>query len=170
MSRRFITLVLAAATAITFASQQARAAQPEDVAKIVGGVALLYFLSEALEAREDDRDKAKKKAKKKKKAPVVAHSMPRYGFHDGRRFDGRGHGYGKRRDRARTLPAQCRREFTNHNGRAQVFYGARCLQRYGRDYIALPNRCSVSLRVGQRTRTGYSERCLDRFGYKTPRR
>ncbi|QFS84243.1 hypothetical protein FIU97_15925 [Roseivivax sp. THAF40] len=178
MARRFITLVLAAATALSLLSTQARAASNEDIAKIAGGVALLLILGTAIDAaqEDDDDDKKKDKKKKQKQAEETAwydhHAPFRPGVHKG--YPGQvknGSHYAPHHQHAspRTLPPQCRVRLPVAEDRKKGFYLSRCLKRTYPAFARLPAACNIKTRYNGRKIVGFWERCLDKRGYHTPR-
>ncbi|SIS59441.1 hypothetical protein SAMN05421759_101643 [Roseivivax lentus] len=189
MARRFITLVLAVATALSLASTQARAATNEEIAKIAGGVALLLILGTAIEAAQDDDDDDKKKKKQKQQQKQQqAHAQdagrygypgpygapPRHGGHPGKHWDdpyrggARHGGYGYHAG-PRTLPPQCRVRLPVSDDRSRGFYPSGCLKRNYPAFSSLPAACNIKVKKDGRKIVGFVERCLDKRGYHTPR-
>lgn len=180
MARRFITLVLAAATALSLASTQARAASNEDIAKIAGGVALLLILGTAIDAAQADDDDEKKKDKKKKQKQKQAdqtawydnHAPFRPGVHKGypgKVKNGAHHDKRYHHDAWRTLPPQCRVRLPVAEDRKKGFYPSRCLKRSYPAFARLPAACNIKFKHDGRRIAGFWERCLDKRGYDTPR-
>ncbi|MCE0504436.1 hypothetical protein LR948_03645 [Roseivivax sp. GX 12232] len=185
MSRRFIALILAASTAIAASASGARADQTQDIAKIVGGIALLYIVGEALSAEADrEKDKKKEKAKAKAKAsqakhghasPYYTHRHEGYGAHQHRRDHSHRHDRWAENHWAATLPAECRvrldgERHTSGKPRARVVYPQRCLARNFAAHESLPRQCAFRVETTRGKRLVYGERCLDRKGYNTPSR
>ncbi|QFT61834.1 hypothetical protein [Roseivivax sp. THAF30] len=145
MSNRFIAMILAASTAIAVSAQEARA-KPEDVAKVVGGIALLYIVGEALaaETRKDSNDET----------TVVAHDKPAKAGH--RQANGRGRV---------ELPQRCRTVVDTHRGKHRQVYIARCLERNYVDVARLPEACALPVNTNRGRRLAYGARCLERYGF-----
>ncbi len=181
MSRRFITLVLAAATAVSLTAREVRAASTEDIAKIAGGVALLLILGTAIDAaqdRDDDKsDKKKKQAKAQKQKPADHGYHDHYGEHhhgkEGRHHahphGSPGYGQGHAHLSPRTLPPECRVRLPVSDDRSRGFYPSGCLKRTYPGFATLPAACNVKIKRDGRKIVGFGERCLDKRGYHTPR-
>lgn len=159
MSRRFIALVLGATTAISLASTQARAQSTEEIAQILGGIALLAIIADAIEEDDDGKKKSSKSisSRSSRHAHARDHDHHRHGYH------------GHKKRKYVTLPARCRIHVKAGYRHKQVFYTERCLDRHFRGARHLPRRCEVTVIHDRRYRDGYFERCLDRYGYRTPK-
>lgn len=181
------------------AARPALANDAEDVAKIVGGLAALYILSQAIENRNDRRVR---QAEPVRRAPTYTPSIQQRQrgnlYWDGRnwvqrptirqRQQGNLHWNGRNwverptirqqnenrlhRDRhVRIIPEQCYREFDTRRG-VVAGYGARCLQnRVARPGI-LPPQCIRQIRTDRGIRNLYGPRCLRQQGWspRTARR
>ena len=121
---RLTTLTLAAAIALAGLGAPARAADPQDVARLVGAATTLFLLGKIIQDRQDDRrDKASHRAPERSPA---FRDRARYEPHwSGDRH--RGYRQAPQRHAGRALPRACRIE-TRH-GPAR--YEGRCLYRYG---------------------------------------
>ena len=115
----------------------AHAADGEDLAKLLAGIAAIAIISRALNDNDNDR--------------------PRAGHHGG------GHSAGIPQNR-RVLPYRCFRRVDTRNGRMGVF-GKRCLNNHYRYADRLPERCAVRVRIGDRPRPAYRARCLRNAGF-----
>lgn len=149
MSRRFIAAVLVASLAITgLAAKSARAADAEDIAKILGTVATLYFLGTAIQNAQGDNDRK-----------VYVYRDRGY---DRDRYD-RGH-------RAKKLPAACLLRGWNRNGKPIDVLGAVCVERRYDQVHRLPNTCRVQAHTEKGVRVVYKTHCLKRRGFEVARR
>ncbi|MHA6326861.1 hypothetical protein [Roseivivax sp. CAU 1753] len=196
MSRRFITLVLVASTAISVMSTQARATSPEDIAKILGSATLLYFISQAVDEAEAKEEKQKKKDKQKKAAAAAAkaeaeaeaqakahHSSGKHNWIEPHTAHpphvahpphkphkpNKAHEETRYYAHPRTVPPRCRVTVPIEDGKPRVFYSGRCLKRHYPAFATLPAACNVKFTYNDRLQSGFFERCLDRRGYYTPR-
>ncbi|MFS4581818.1 hypothetical protein [Phaeobacter sp. C3_T13_0] len=140
--RKFITLILAAAVAITgFSAVPARA--DEDVAKVLAGLAVLGIIGAIVKNnRDDDRVQVTRPHRPKPLPPRVA------------RYD---------------LPAKCVRYFPRYS-QSRTLMGRGCLRKqYGFEHT-LPHACQVTFWNGKRNRVGYRPDCLKKRGYRITRR
>ena len=161
--RKFIALIVAVSIAITgFSAAPARA--DEDVAKILGGLALLGILGAAIKhSRDNDRDVTHNYS-----PPPHNHSYggPRHYSHN------RPGGHVKPLPphvRRYDLPSQCLTYFPRYS-RKQALVGKGCLERSYGYSKALPQSCRVTFWNGKRYRTGYKPDCLNSHGYRLVRR
>lgn len=162
--RKFIALIVAVSIAITgFSAAPARA--DEDVAKILGGLALLGILGAAIKHSRDKDDH------------TVTHNYappPHNHSHGGHKH--RGYGRDDRhvkplppRVRRYDLPSQCLKYFPRYS-RNHPLVGKGCLERSYGHTKALPQSCRVTFWNGKRHRTGYKPGCLNSHGYRLVRR
>lgn len=149
MFRPITAAVLSIALALPLSTAPARA-DAEDVAKVLGGLATLYILKEAL-----DRDN---RVTVTRQAPARQHQVHRP--HRPR------HTTQPRHNRARVIPGQC---LVNHTTRRGVVtgYGARCMQRWAARPNLLPARCERDVYTHRGWRKIYAPRCLQRQGWTT---
>lgn len=175
--RKFISLILAAALAVTGMTAAPVQASDRDVAKWVAGAVALGLIGAAIaDKRRDDR-------------AVTRHQgghLPRFNKghrrgHD--RYDNRGHrrghdGYGNRGHRRGhdsygnrgrhgaqlALPQQCRRDVRVRGGVLRG-YGRHCLLNNYSRFNALPHRCAVETRGNGRRGVVYGSTCLERHGF-----
>ncbi|KIT15132.1 hypothetical protein [Jannaschia aquimarina] len=156
MSRSLIAALVALALSLP-AATPARA-DAEDVAKVVGGLVLLYALKEAIENRNDRRDRSREVRRDRRDYydPIIRSPRPhrRPGNQVLRRDD-------------RSIPADCLRSLRTLDG-VVTGYGARCAQNRVRRAGSLPPQCLRQVRGFERTRTLYSPRCLARNGWAIP--
>ncbi|WP_264211681.1 hypothetical protein [Leisingera thetidis] len=161
--RKFIALVVAASIAITgFAAAPARA--DEDVAKILGGLALLGIIGAAIKhSRDDDRVVTRHYT-----PPPQSHS---YGGHKHQGHNRHG-GHVKPLPpsvRRYNLPSHCLKYFPSYS-RNHALVGKGCLERNYGYSKSLPQSCRVTFWNGKRHRTGYKPGCLNSHGYRLVRR
>ncbi len=157
MTHRFLAPFLAAVLAITsLTATPARAADQEDIARLLAGLAAVAIIGQAIR-NEQEKDKKKKKARK---------STSRRSYDsDGRYYDDRR--YDRPRDR-KLLPPRCLRSFDTRNGTRHGF-GPRCLNRHYDYAHRLPDFCLTRIRVEDGSRRIYSARCLRNEGYRLER-
>ncbi|WP_371155922.1 hypothetical protein [Jannaschia sp. 2305UL9-9] len=144
-----LTLALPMATTPAQAQIEGRHA-----AQILGGLAALYVLKEALDRREERQATPVQRAPTYR-APVARHPQrgaPARGGHNAKR-----------------IPQQCANTFRTANGRV-TGYGARCMQNNVARPGALPPRCIRQVRTDRGTRNIYADRCLQREGWTMARR
>ncbi|MEM7711741.1 MAG: hypothetical protein AAF264_13550 [Pseudomonadota bacterium] len=169
MIRSILAATLSLALALP-AAPPARAADAEDLAKIVGGLAALYVLKEVIEnqRRTDNRIGTVRRAPVYQppirrphvyNAPVhsdrpVRRQHDRFGRHD-----------------VRLLPDRCYREVETRRG-VVAGYGARCLQNRVARPGLLPPDCVRQVRTDRGLRNLYGPRCLRQQGWspRTARR
>ncbi|MFN3208809.1 MAG: hypothetical protein ACE369_07370 [Roseovarius sp.] len=162
--RRFISLILAAALAVTGMTSGPAQAGDRDVAKWVAGAVALGLVGAVIaDQRRDDR------------------AVTRYRNSDGPRFDsgyrrghgryhqpGRRHGHqshrGHHRDRY-ALPGHCRQDVRVRGGILRG-YGRHCLLNNYSRFNALPHHCAVETRGYGRGGIVYDTHCLNRYGYR----
>ena len=156
--RTFISIILAAAIAVT-GMTAAPARADNDAAKVIAGVAALAIIGAVIaEERKDRRRKA-----------AARNHVSKHQYNHGKRYQDGGHRYRyQKRSKRHALPVRCRRDgFTR---RGEVYgYGRRCLLNNYSQFNALPHDCAVRARGyngGQRVI--YSGRCLRKHGYVTP--
>lgn len=163
--RKFISLILAAALAVTGMTAAPVQAGDRDVAKWVAGAVALGLIGAAIaDQRRDDRAVTRHRGGHK---PRFDRGHRR--GHD--KFDDRGHrrghdGYGNRgRHGGRfALPQQCRRDVRVRGGVLRG-YGRHCLLNNYPRFNALPHRCAVETRGHGRRGVVYGSTCLERHGF-----
>lgn len=182
MSRKFISLVVATSMAITgFTALPARAADPDDVARILGAAATLFIIGKAIQMNQDD-DKEKKKDKK----PTVHITPPSSAYshrpgsvhhgHPGRFFDKAKPGHHNAppvvigrtfppRAKPAPLPRACVLDVRQGRSTFRVL-GQRCLERTYRSARPLPSSCKIDVRGRHGVNAAYVESCLRRNGYE----
>ncbi|MEP2716356.1 hypothetical protein [Pseudophaeobacter sp.] len=144
--RKFIAIILAAALAVTGAST-VPAQAGNDVGKVVAGLAVLGILGAALHNHNtrDRRRETVTRPHRPNPTPTPRPLPPRFGRYD--------------------LPAQCVKYFPSfRDGRSLVARG--CLKRNYGSVHALPQSCKVTFWNGQKNRTAYKPRCLNKHGYR----
>ncbi|AFO89148.1 hypothetical protein D1822_16535 [Phaeobacter inhibens] len=151
--RKFITLIVAAAVAVTgFSAAPARA--DEDVAKVLAGLAVLGIIGAIVKNnRDDDHPQVTRPHRPTHGRPNRPHRPkplpPRVARYD--------------------LPAQCVRYFPRYS-QSRTLMGRGCLRKqYGFEH-KLPRACQVTFWNGKRNRVGYRPDCLKNRGYRITRR
>ena len=131
------------ATTIAFTSlapSPAQAADHEDLAKLLAGIAAIAIISRAI--RDDDRSETRTQTQRHRHAGIPPNR--------------------------RVLPFECFRRVDTRHGRIGVF-GKRCLNNNYRFADRLPERCAVRVRVGDRLRPAYRAQCLRNAGFTARR-
>jgi len=160
MSRKFISLVLAASVAIAGVGATATPAKAgnDDLAKLLVGATALVIIGTAIN-------------ESKKNGNVVVHQPQRHTpqAHTPRHQPRHAH-VNTPRHRA-AIPQQCRVVVNTFDGPVKG-YGARCLNNTMRAAHSLPNQCRqvVNQVRGGHTRVLYNGRCLARHGYNVASR
>ena len=174
MSRRFISLILAAALGVTtVAARPAAAAGSEDFARILGTLATIYIIGSAIEdARDDDGRKSYRHVyrddDRRYRDDDRRYRYGRYGRDYDRRFrdDGR---YGRWNRGPAPLPAGCLFRNGGRN-RGEAVFGARCLEHRYDQADRLPQNCRIKVRTDHGKRQVYRAGCLAHYGFVTARR
>ncbi|WP_294620033.1 hypothetical protein [uncultured Roseovarius sp.] len=165
MHRKFITLIVAAAMAVTGLSAAPARADSEDVAKVIAGVAALAILGAAIADAKDDKDRVVTRNR-----DHLRHDNRHRGH--GRKLGHRHHRYdGARplpdRVKRKLLPGACRVQARVRHGRDIRGFGRRCLARNYSYVNSLPRNCETRVRGRHgHMRTIYRGRCLYRHGYR----
>lgn len=167
---RFSTFAAAAlaATGIALAPSPAPAANGEDIAKIIAGIAVAGIIAKAIDDRND---------RKQTSRAATAKDFGRFGStQDGRRsIEGKVRPY-HRDDEERwprfgkgfknqALPEQCLVRVETGRG-DRLAYGARCLDRRYKFANKLPRSCETVVRTPRGFREVYGARCLARDGWR----
>ncbi|MBE9639298.1 hypothetical protein [Salipiger mangrovisoli] len=173
MSRKFIAAVLAASLVVTgFSAAPTRAAEAKDVAKVLGGAALVYMIGKAVsDARAEDRERDRKEKEKKKAQQAAAQELawrnrdpapylPRPYTFEGRPAQAGQPSHGGPQG---VLPASCLRDVRGERG--QVMQRA-CLRDAAVRTEALPDRCSKKIRIGKDKERVFSAECLQKAGWR----
>lgn len=163
-----ITAAAFAAAGIAFAPAPA-AADGDDIAKIIAGIAVAGIIAKAIDDRKD---------RKRAKRAATATEFPRFGSiedRDRRIIDGRirrydeddfrhgpkpGRGY-----KQLALPERCLLTVETARG-DRLAYGARCLDRRYKFANKLPSSCETVVRTPRGFREVYGARCLRRDGWR----
>ncbi len=169
-------LAVTAATALGIAiSPVPAAADGEDVAKVLAGIAILGILAKAADDRKDRR------AAETVKVHDAWPERTRFGSID-QPYDGRTvRGELRRPDEARRgkvtgykkknpLPDRCLLVLDADRGRDRLVYGQRCLERSYKFARKLPEHCQTLVRTDRGRRVVYGARCLARDGWRVARR
>lgn len=148
------------------------AADGEDIAKIIAGLAVAGIVAKAIDDRRD-RKRARQQAEQQ------AQSFGRFGdgsgyYHNNRRvIDGNVRRYDPQQRRRQSfgpgykrlaLPDRCLRTVETARGDRRA-YGARCLDRRFKHARKLPSHCETVVRTDRGFRTVYGARCLRRDGW-----
>lgn len=144
------------------------AADGEDLAKALAGLAVLGLIAKAVDDRNDRR---------KARAAEVSRLNT---FDDRRgtriiggelRRPGEAHrrGHGSARYKSVALPDRCLR-LLDTDRRDRLVYARHCLNRNYRHANRLPERCEWQVRTDRGLRTVYGARCLARDGWQVARR
>lgn len=150
--RPILAAILSLALAFPAVTTPARA-DSRDVARIVGGLAALYILKEAIE-RNRERDQERDRGR----AVTVTRGNNGYGHELPRR-----HGRPGFQD-TRILPDQCYDTVRTNRGTA-AGYRARCMQNAVARPGQLPPQCIVQVRTDRGPRNLYEARCLRSQGW-----
>ena len=155
--RTFISIILAAALAVTGMTTTPARAGNDDVAKWIAGALALGLIGAAI---ADDRRKDRVVTREQH------HDHPGHFKHQHKH---KRHDHGAHRQyryQKHALPAQCRRAVATRRGEVRGF-GRRCLLNNYRHFNALPHNCAVQARdFGGRKRVIYQGRCLRQYGYQ----
>ena len=159
MSIRFITSILSIGALIaTVSAVPAKAADPDDVGKVLAGAATLFILGKIIQQETRDDRQTQKAHQVQRYEPRRQVVTPRRQEHN-RYRDGHGG-----RDRRAALPRQCLIPVSGAGTRYVL--GARCLERNYRSAHRLPRSCEVTLEGRRHDRSAYSMRCLRRNGFE----
>ena len=154
----------------------ARADNTQDIAQILGALAVLGIAGKAY---NDYRDRKEEESRPEVTRSTRTYTAPEYRTdrhtgrhsdrHSGRHGDGaRRGGQGSRHMRDRTLPAACSVGLSSRHGPSRV-YGKNCLDRSGVRTERLPRGCETWVQVGGRWRTAYGAHCLQARGWREAR-
>jgi len=156
--RTFISLILAAALAVTGMTSTAAQASDKDVAKWIAGAVALGLIGAAIaDERRDDRAVTRNRGyyndnrahgqrfKKKRRHGHKSHRKNRYDSH--------------------ALPGHCRRVVQTRRGPLKGF-GRHCLLNSYSNFNALPHRCAVRTRGHGNRGVIYGSYCLRQHGYR----
>lgn len=168
-----IAAAAVAATGIALAPAPATAADGNDIAKIIAGIAVAGIIAKAIDDRKD---------RKRAESRATSNQFPRFGSiedRDRRVIDGRirpydpydyrhgpkdGRGYKKQ-----ALPEQCLLTVETARG-DRLAYDARCLGHRFKYADRLPQVCETAVRTPRGFRTVFGARCLDREGWRVASR
>ncbi len=160
------------------------AADGEDIAKIIAGIAALAIISEAIDDRNDRKDTATTSQSGRRIYQELDHggrpgyrpntsnrSKSRYIEEPtfGRLIDERRRNAARNNIRIHRLPDRCQRLVETRRG-DRLVYGARCLNRNWGYTRWLPESCKVFIDTPRGNRAAYVARCLRRDGWQVARR
>ncbi|RVT83170.1 hypothetical protein DXV76_13010 [Rhodobacteraceae bacterium CCMM004] len=151
MSRILVICLTAAALAWAPVGAGPARAADDDLAKILGGLAILGIVGKVLNDRED----------RKRAAQADTVDRDRH-YRDDRWKDRDSHA-------RRTLPRECLHILDTERGLRRV-YGKRCLQRTMANAHRLPRHCERWVYAYGRERPAYGARCLRQAGWTAERR
>lgn len=179
MHRKFITLIVAAAIAVTGFSGPARAGN-KDFARALAGLAALAIIGAAIHDSQDrshardrnrDRPREPERGVRRNHGPVVSrnHTPPVYRGPEGHR-----HGYVAPRPLpnpvARNfLPRSCIRRVNTQFGDTVRMLGRRCLNNSYSFVGRLPRHCAQRVWTPNGERRGFNVHCLKQNGYRISR-
>lgn len=158
------TLAIAAAFGIALTPAPA-AADRDDVAKIIAGLAIAGIVAKAIDDRNDRKSSHRTQSIVRDSFDSV--DKPRHG----RIVDGTLRHRDQPRIRANrgykryALPDQCLRILSTARGDRRV-YANRCLKRNYKFANKLPRDCAIQVRTDRGTRVVYGSRCLSRDGWR----
>ena len=156
MSRRFIAAVLSTALALTsFGATSARAADADDLVKLLAGAATIYVIANAAEQARERKDG---KVSKKQKELIYERAWPQYGKNT---FQNR---------MRPPLPAECLWVPRNGSKKHDAVFSARCLNRKYDASNRLPRKCRTEVRTQRGYAHAYGAQCLRKRGYVMGRR
>ncbi len=143
------------------------AADSDDFARALAGIAAIAIIAKAIDNRRD----------RKRSSTYSTGNLGSYEHYDGRRtIDGTIHRYDNRHGRKarrgfkkHALPRNCLRVVETSRG-DRLAYGARCVNRNFKFASKLPDRCETAVRTRRGFRTVYGARCLRRDGWNVARR
>lgn len=168
--KQFKTLAVSAVTAFGISlTPVPAAADGNDVAKVIGGLAVLGIIATVLDDRNDRNDRVE---------------VGRQGqFRNSNVFNNRSNGvtrtlrrnnrvvFNNRRAqfKRRALPQRCLRSVDTRRG-DRLVYGNRCLNNNFKFASRLPSHCRTTIQTRQGTRWVYGARCLSRDGWRVATR
>lgn len=175
MHRKFITLIVAAAVAVTgISASQARAADTRD---ILGGLAAIAIVGAAIHhySQKDRKDHAQQVTRPHQRyysAPKHKHHAKkkhhRHKKHHARKkhksFHGRLRPLPDRVARY-DLPQRCLRTFPSYSN-SHPLLGPNCLNKHYRHAGSLPHQCKIGFWNGNKVRRAYEPNCLRQHGYR----
>ena len=168
---RLSTLTAAALAAVGIAFTPApAAADGEDIAKIIAGLAVAGIIAKAIDDRKDRRTRVTTYGRDG--AYADSYSDRRrvidgkvYRYHRGdKRGPKAGRGYKKH-----ALPDRCLLWVETSRGK-RLAYGQRCLNRHYKFANKLPERCETVIRTNRGFRPVFGARCLRRDGWRVASR
>lgn len=161
MNKTFITLIAIATLIVTSVNAgKARAADSDDIAKLLLGATALFVIGSAIaEANEEPRRKAERPG------PSDYPYRPGYAY----RPQGKPHHnhkpHGKPKHSAEMLPASCLQTFRGRDGTYRG-YARSCLRQSYRYENQLPQRCLNAVHTYREgKRNVYEPSCLRRYGF-----
>ena len=152
MFRQIAALAFSGVLAVTsLAPTQTRAADADDIAKLVLGALVIYGISEGI---RDNRTPSQPQVVTKKPTRT-----PHYKFPDTARS------VLPHRPEVRYLPRYCFLTHQVSHRETRKVLGIQCLQRNYRAYAHLPQQCYRRFHTVKGPRVGWAPRCLRRAGY-----
>lgn len=153
MSRKFIAAILGLSLSLTtISANSARAADAEDIAKLLAGAATIYVIAKAAEQNK------KSQSSKAKKEPVYTRA---WSLRDKKLMNKRNRPF---------LPARCVLLPNRGKVKGNAVFGARCLNNHYKAADKLPRKCRTKVRTSRGTRNVYEAQCLRKRGFVMNRR
>lgn len=171
MTRKFISVLCAAAVGVTAFSAAPARADDDDLARALAAVLGVAILGKII--HESQKDDAPKVTRRYDPKPEYRSHQPRHVERDHGRIQPRDLPRRVQRDTRRRvdrrlLPGQCLRSHNTQLGRI-VMMGKRCLEANYRFSNRLPQACAQRIRTHEGKRQGYDARCLRQNGYRLTR-
>lgn len=167
MTQKLLASVLALSLAFTgFAAVPARA--DNDAAKLLAGIATVFIIGKAIQNKKDRDARATSNANNYTYNDRWNNNQGKNYYEQPRRDQRRDKWKDQRRNhRAKILPSRCL-DRTWARGKWFHYYGARCLQRFGKAR-SYPSECRREVRTDRGWRNVYGAHCLGRQGYRVAR-
>ncbi|MEL6914809.1 MAG: hypothetical protein AAFP13_09935 [Pseudomonadota bacterium] len=159
----FSALILSGVLAVTsLTPAPARAADGEDLAKLLLGALVLYGIADAVQ------DNRRKETARKAPAPQQKAVEPAPRLRHGGVITPagpRGHRQHHGGARRAFLPVSCILHHQRWDGTHRTVFGNQCLRKNYRHYASLPQNCYRRFDTVRGNRVGWGPRCLRRAGY-----
>ncbi len=167
----FKTLTVAAVTALGLTvTPMPAAADGNDVAKVLGGLAALAIAAKVIDDRRDRKAAAREQQAKQQS---VFHNRNRarsnVEFGSLSRFDRGNINTRSAKFKRRPLPDRCLRVASTRRG-DRLVYGQRCLNNNFKFASRLPEHCETAIRTNRGIKAVFGARCLSRDGWRVAKR
>ncbi|MDA8585354.1 hypothetical protein N9L47_03695 [Rhodobacteraceae bacterium] len=167
---QFKTLAVAAVTAFGISLTPVPAvADGRDVAKVIGGLAVLGIIAKVIDDRNDRNDSAVVSSQGQFRAAPVINNRSNVTTRTLRRTDRDRVNTRRAQFKRRALPDRCLRTVDTRRGDRFV-YVQRCLNSNFQFASRLPDHCQTSIRTNRGFRSVYGARCLSRDGWRVSTR